>query len=111
MSEEEEPEGSAAAGGFLLLAAGIGTGVAVYAISRDLLVILVWVIGSLMIWRAIRRGPKSVQDAPDPAPPPPSEGVAEENTQVTMIRDVSHPNRWVVARSSRWMQSSINRKS
>lgn len=101
------PEGSPAAGGCLLLAAGIGTGAAVYNVSRDLLVILVWVIGLAMIWRAI----KKVPGTPDPAPPAPPERGSEKNTQVTMLRDKTHPNRWVVTRPSRWMREEINKES
>lgn len=99
MEVDEEPEGSGCGGYVVLAAAGAGTGAAIYAYSRDLLVILVWVIGAVLLWRAARKVP----DTPDPAPPPAPEGAADEEPQVNVVRDNGHPNRWLVTRPSEWL--------
>lgn len=99
-AEDEEPEGSGCGGWLVLAAAGAGTGGAVYAYSRDLLVILVWVIGAVLLWRANKKMPS----AANPAPPAPPERGSDEEPQVSVVRDQDHPNRWLVTRSSEWLK-------
>lgn len=109
MSEEEqEPQGSETAGGCMLLAVSTGLGFAVYNISRDLLVIVVWVIGTALIGRACRN---KVQRPVNSAPPAPSKRGCEEEPQVTVMRDKTHPNRWVITKRSRWMNEEIDKES
>lgn len=100
---EEAPSGGGCAGISVLVAAALGLGTAVYAISRDTLVIAVWIIGWGLVWRAAKRGPKNVADAPNPTPPPLPERDSEEKQQVKMVRDTTHPNRWIVAAPSPWL--------
>lgn len=108
LSEEETPEKSGCAGGAVLVAASLGTGVAVYAYSRDVLVIVVWILGAVLLWRAAR---KKVPGTPDPAPPPVPERGSEEEPQVTLVRDTAHPNRWLVTRESPWMTEEIDKEA
>jgi hypothetical protein len=70
-----------------------------FAAAPDIGVLVVWVIGSWAIWRAA----KNVRDAPNPAPPQVPERGSKEEPQVSMLRDSTHPNRWVVARPSKWL--------
>lgn len=104
--EEPEPEGSETAGGCMLLAVSTGLGLAMYNVSRDLFVILVWVIGTSAVWWAA----KKVHTPVNPAPPPLPEGVAEEEPQVTTVRDKTHPNRWLTLKPSRWMREEIDKE-
>jgi len=86
------------AGVVVLAAAAAGTGLAVYAISRDLLVIAVWITGWALIYRVARTR--------NPAPPAPPERGPAEKPQVNnerIIRDTTHPNRWIVTRPSPWL--------
>jgi hypothetical protein len=103
----DEPEGRGA-GGCLLLAASFGTAVAVYAYSRDAFVLLVWAVGSILIHRAAR---KKVVVTVDPAPPATSERGSQKEPQVTMVRDVAHPNRWIVIQDSPWMTEEIDKEA
>lgn len=95
---EEPPEGG---GWCLLIAAGGGVGVAVFAYSRDVFVILVWIIGAVALYRAARKVPGT----PNPAPPPPPERGSGEEPQVnpTLVKDPTHPNRWAVTEQSPWL--------
>lgn len=88
---DEEPV-SRAAGGCLLAAAGVGVGAAIYALSRDALVIVVWFIGFVLLYRAAKRVPH----ASNPAPPPLSESGSEAKPQVDIVQDPDHHNRWMV---------------
>lgn len=99
MAEDEPPEGSGCGGYVILAAAAAGTGAAIYAYSRDGFVILFWVIGAVLIWRAARK----VHHAPDSTPPPEMRVATDAISQVTFIRDQSHPNRWVAIRPSEWL--------
>lgn len=103
-AEGDGPSGGGCAGISVLVAAALGLGTAVYAISRDTLVIAVWIIGWGLVWRAAKRGPKNVDTAPNPAPPPLPERGPEATPQVSMVRDTAHPNRWIVATESPWMR-------
>lgn len=107
---EETPSGGGCAGISVLVAAALGLGTAVYAISRDTLVIAVWIIGWGLVWRAAKRGPKSVADAPNPAPPPLPERGSEATPQVSMVRDTAHPNRWIVATESPWLRYPLDKR-
>lgn len=100
MSEEEtEPTGSRNAGVAVLAAAALALGGGLYLVTDAGLILVVWAVG----WWAVVRAAKKVPGAPNPAPPSPSERGAEENTQVSIVRDTTHPNRWTVARPSPWM--------
>lgn len=99
MSGDEEPEGGRAAGIFLLVASAAGVGTAILAYSRDLLVILVWIIGAAALWRAN----KKMSRASNPAPPPEMRVATDAISQVTFVRDPSHPNRWVTLQQSDWL--------
>lgn len=103
MSEEEAPGSSGCAGAAVIAAAVLGSVLGLYAISRTVFILAVWVIGwGSVIWVA-KHTPKSVQDAANPAPPPVPERGPEEKPQVSVIRDTTHPNRWAVATPSRWL--------
>lgn len=97
--EDDSPEGSGCGGYAILAAAAAGLGAAIYAYSRDGFVILFWVIGAVLIWRAARKMPST----PNRTPPAPSERGPNASPQVTLIRDQSHPNRWVAIRPSKWL--------
>lgn len=102
MSDDDDgPRNGGCAGITVLTVAALGLGVAVYAISSDAFVIAVWITGWALVVKAAR---KPVQSTPDPAPPPLPERGAEEKPQVKMVRDTSHPNRWIVATESPWMR-------
>jgi len=101
-----EPRGRFA-GGCLLTVAALGTGWAIFSVSRNVFVLLVWGVGAFLIWRAA----KKVPGATNPAPPPPSERGSEKEPQVTMVRDTAHPNRWVVARESPWVATTIDKEA
>lgn len=102
----EPRERSGCAGYAVLAAAALGVGGAVYAVSRDLFVIAVWVVGWVLVYRAA----KKVPDAAIPTPPAPSERGSEKEPQVTMVRDISHPNRWIVAKESPWVTEEIDKE-
>lgn len=93
---------SRATGTAVLTVAAAGVGAAVYAISRDGFVIAVWALGwTLIVWAA-----KRVPHARDPVPPPPPGRGHQPKPQVNeerLLRDTSHPNRWIVTRPSPWM--------
>lgn len=99
MNDDDEPEGSGCGGYAVLAAAAAGTGGAVYAYSRDLLVILVWLVGAVLLWRAARKVP----DTPCRTPPAPPERGSEKDPQVNVMRDPGHPNRWLINRPSEWL--------
>lgn len=100
-SEDDDlPEGGGCAGVTVLTVAALGLGTAVYAISSDAFVIAVWIIGWALVVKAAL---KPVQSTPDPAPPPLPERGPEEKPQVKMVRDTTHPNRWIVATESPWL--------
>ena len=104
MTEDGTPVNGGCAGLTVLAVAALGLGTAIYAISHSTFVIAVWIIGWTLVIRAAR---KPVHSTPDPAPPAPSERGAEEDTQVKMVRDPSHRNRWVVATESPWLRRSF----
>lgn len=97
-------------GAAVLTTAAAGIGIAVFVYSRDAFVLLVWALGAVAVWYAART-PNKVPGTPDPAPPAPSERGSEEEPQVTMVRDSTHPNRWTVARPSPWLTVEINKKA
>jgi hypothetical protein len=106
--EEEavRPMSSRTAGAATLLICSAGVGLAVFAYSRDAFVLLVWALGAAAVWWAAK---KPVQGAANPAPPPLPERGSEKEPQVTMVRDTTHPNRWVVTRPSPWLAEPIEK--
>lgn len=110
MTDAEEPEktperNGGCAGVAVITIAALGLGVAFYAVSRDLLVAVIWVTGAVLLYRVA----KKVPDAANPTPPAPSERGCEEEPQVTVVRDFSHPNRWLVTKPSRWMSADTDK--
>lgn len=110
MTESEEPEEAPArnggcAGVAVITIAALGLGVAFYAVSRDLLIVVVWVTGAVLLYRAAKKMPGTA----NPAPPPVPEGAVGEEPQVTVVRDFSHPNRWLVTKPSRWMSADTDK--
>lgn len=103
MSEEEpeeREERSGCAGAAVIAAAVLAVLAGTYAASPEAFVLGAWAIGwGAIVWAA----KKPVSSAPNPAPPPAPERGSEEEPQVTVVRDKSHPNRWVVAQPSSWM--------
>lgn len=104
MSEEEpqEREGSGCAGAAVVTAAVLALAGILYAASPTVFVLGFWAVG----WGAIIWHAKRVPPTTNPAPPPAPEGVAEEEPQVTVLRDKSHPNRWLVLKPSEWLGRS-----
>lgn len=96
-------------GAAVLVTAAGGVGIATFNVSRDAFVLLVWVLGAAAVWYAAKTPNKSVQHAPDPAPPPLPERGSEEEPQVSMVRDTTHPNRWAVTRPSPWLTKEIEK--
>ena len=72
--------------------------------------IAVWVLGwASLIWAT--RPNKSVEDAPNPSPPPLPERGPKQEVQVSIVRDTAHPNRWIVTRPSGWMTQEIEKEA
>lgn len=107
MSHDDEPSGGGCAGITVLAVAALGLGTAVYAISSDTLVIAVWIIGWALVIKAAR---KPVQDTPDRTPPPLPERGSEGKPQARMVRDTTHPNRWIVATESPWLHYPLDKR-
>lgn len=109
MEVDEEPEGleeRSGCGGVLVLAAGtVGLLAAIFAISREAFILFIVVGG----WGTILWAAKRVPSASNPAPPPVPERGSVEEPQVTMIRDQTHPNRWVILRPSRWLTADTDK--
>lgn len=109
--EEGTGTSSGCAGAAVIAAAVLGAVLGLYAVSRTVFILTVWVIGwGSVIWIA-KHTPKSVQDAAKPAPPAPSERGSKKEPQVRMIRDTGHPNRWAVAAPSPWMGVEIDKEA
>jgi hypothetical protein len=109
--EEPEPRGSGCAGAVVITAAVSVPLAVLYAASPEGFILALGAIGwGAVVWVAYHT-PKSVQDAPDPTPPAPSERGSEEEPQVTMVRDHGHPNRWVVTVPSKWLGAEIEKES
>lgn len=73
---------------------------------RDAFIIAVWVIAwGAVVWAA--RRPNKIDN---PSPPPPAERGPEKEPQISMMRDQSHPNRWVVTRPSRWLTETHDKE-
>lgn len=93
---------SRVAGTAVLTVAAAGVGAAVYAFSHDWFVIAVWALG----WTLITWAAKRVPHTRNPAPPPTPERGPQTKPQVNeerILRDTTHPNRWIVTRPSPWM--------
>lgn len=106
-NEEETPERSGAAGAAVLTVAALGVGIAVFVYSRDAFVLLVWALGAVAVWWAART-PNKIDN---PSPPPPAPPSPDTNTQVSMVRDTTHPNRWAVTRKSPWVTEEIDKEA
>lgn len=103
MTEEEpEPEGSGCAGVAVLTAAALVLLTILYSASPDFFILGVGAL-PLAWFGYLWAAKKYVFDAPNPAPPPPPERGSEEEPQVTVVRDTSHPNRWLTPRPSKWL--------
>lgn len=112
MSEEEpEPQGSGCAGAVVITAAVSVPLTLLYAASPEAFILALGAIGWGSIAWAAYHTPKSVQDAPDPAPPPLPERGSEEEPQVIAVRDTTHPNRWATPRVSRWLTEPTEKES
>lgn len=98
----DEREGSGCAGAAVVTAAVLALGGIFYAASPTFFVLGFWVVG----WGAIIWAAKHVPATANPAPPQTPEGVREEEPQVTVLRDKSHPNRWLVLKPSEWLGRS-----
>ena len=82
-----------------------GVGIADFVYSRDAFVLLVWALGAAAVWYAARK-PNKIDN---PSPPPPPDPSPKQEPQVTMVRDMTHPNRWAVTRPSPWLTEPIER--
>lgn len=96
---DDAPEGTGCAGAAVAVVVVGGFASLMWAITPTYSVLALWAVG----WGAIIWAAKHVPHTPDPAPPPPPEGVVEEKPQVTLMRDPSHPNRWLTVSPSRWL--------
>lgn len=105
MSEEPEGSGCGAVIAVITMTA-LPLGI-LWAAVPDAFVMLLWVLG----WGAVIWSAKHLPRTANPAPPPPSERGPEQEPQVTIMRDQSHPNRWIVARPSRWMTEEIDKEA
>lgn len=106
--EEDTPQGCGCAAAMVVLIVVAVPLALLWLASRDLFITAVVLIAwGAVLWAA--RSPvvlddrNYVRDAPDPAPPTPSERGSQKEPQVSMMRDQNHPNRWVVTRPSRWL--------
>lgn len=105
-SEEEFESGAGCAGVFVLSALVLTVVVVLYVVSPETFILVLWGGGWTAIVWAAKRTPKI--DNPSPPPPVPERG-SEEKPQVTMIRDQTHPNRWVILRPSRWLTADTEK--
>ncbi|MFJ4918128.1 hypothetical protein [Streptomyces sp. NPDC088726] len=80
---EEPVETSSAAGACVLVVLGGGALAVVYAVSPDAAVFTIWAAGMFAMWRVAR----SVRRTANPAPPPVTEGAADEKPQFTIVED------------------------
>lgn len=111
MTEEEPEPGSGCAGAVVITMAVSVPLTILYIASREAFILALGAIGwGSIIWAAYHT-PKSVQGAPDPAPPSVPEGAAEEEPQVIAVRDTTHPNRWATPRRSRWLTEPTQKES
>lgn len=100
MEVEEEPEGSGCAGAAVITAAALVVLCIAYTASPTVFVLSCWAwvpVWGWLYWR------KLLPRTANPAPPAPPERGSDEEPQVTLMRDQSHPNRWVVIRPSKWL--------
>ena len=74
--------------------------------SRDAFILTVWLIAAVSVIWAARR-PNKIENH---SPPPPSDPSPQKKPQVSMMRDQSHPNRWVVTRPSRWLTDTHDKE-
>lgn len=106
MDVDEGPEGTGCAGAAVAVVVVLGLASLMWAISPTYSVLGLWAVG----WGAIIWTAKHVPPAPNPAPPPAPEGAAQEEPQVTLMRDPSHPNRWLTVGPSKWLGSRFDKR-
>lgn len=92
-------------GGAVLTVAAAGVCLAVFVYSRDVFVLLVWSLGAVAVWWAARR-PNKIDN---PSPTPPAPPLPKRNPQASIVRDTSHPNRWLIIKPSPWMAVEIEK--
>lgn len=96
----EPPAGpSRAAGIAVATAVVLGALTGLWAVSRTAFVLIFWTVA----WGLLIREARKVPGTPDPAPPAPSERGSEKEPQVNVVRDTSHPNRWIITRETPWL--------
>jgi len=106
VSEDDTPEGTGCAGAAVATTVVLGFASLMWAITPTFSVLALWAVG----WGAIIWAAKRVPPTPNPAPPPAPEGAVEEEPQVTLMRDPSHPNRWLTVGPSKWLGSRFNKR-
>ena len=95
--EQPEPEGgSRFAGGCLLFVLGGGCVSALFIVAPNAARLVFWAAAVVWLWWAVDDSRRKVYDAPNPAPPPLSEGAAEEKHQFTVVDDPTNPHRSIV---------------
>jgi hypothetical protein len=109
---EEEPEQGSGCAGAAVITMAVSVPLAIlWAASREAFILALGAVGwGAVIWVAYHT-PKSVQDAPESAPPPLPERGSEEEPQVIAVRDASHPNRWATPSRSRWLTEPTSKES
>lgn len=109
--EDETPEGTGC-GAVLAITIGLVVPLlVVYAISPEGFIVALGGLGwGAIIWVA-RHTPKNVADTSGRTPPPPPERGCEEELQVTMMRDTTHPNRWVITKPSPWLAYDASKET
>jgi hypothetical protein len=101
VDEEPVPEGgSRVAGGCMLLVLGGGCVGVLFAVAPDAARLVFWTVAAVWLWWAVDDSRRKVYDAPNPAPPPPSEGAAEGKPQFTVVDDPTNPHRAIVVWST-----------
>lgn len=95
--EEPTPEGgSRVAGGCVLFVIGGGCVSALFIVAPDAARLIFWAAAAVWLWWAVDDSRRSVHDAPDLAPPGPSEGAVEGKPQFTVVDDPNNPHRAIV---------------
>lgn len=99
MDAEEPEESAGCAGAVLVTVLALGGAWAAHKVFPNGSILLLWIVG----WGAVIWATGYRRHTPNPAPPPLPERGAEQNPQVTVMRDTSHRNRWIVTRPSPWL--------
>ena len=107
IAETQEPEGSGCGGVVVLAGAAALALTVLWRLAPNLFVLAVWGIG----WGAVIWVAKKTPKIDNPSPPPPPERGTEKDPQVNVVRDTTHPNRWLVTRQSAWVTEEINKET